>query len=183
MTIQTQKIAIEMLRICETVNLPKHYATDISIDVFCIINSNADQFVWLLRDNGSSILPVEQGAEPITITYYIEGIGRDSSAKTFLIDSRTCAIKEIPLTQATIIAHRPPMLDISAAPNLIMGQVQQVLEQGCNNRLWGVFNPPKSADQFSFSGWTQYFLENGNQPMIDFMRQAFSAICSEQAVA
>ena len=111
MTMQTQKIAIEMLRICETVNLPKHYATDISIDVFCIINSNADQFVWLLRDNGSSILPVEQGAEPITITYYIEGIGRDSSAKTFLIDSRTCTIKEIPLNQATPLRHTSCPLD------------------------------------------------------------------------
>ena len=183
MTIQTQKIATEMLRICEAVNLPKHYATDISIDVFCIINSNADQFVWLLRDNGSSILPVEQGAEPITITYYIEGIGRDSSAKTFLIDSRTCTIEKIPLTHATIIARRPPALDISAAPSLIMSQVQQVLEQGCNNRLWGVFNPPKSVDQFSFTGWTRYFLENGNQPMIDFMHHATSAICTEQAVA
>lgn len=183
MTIQTQKIATEMLRICEVENLPKSYATDISIDVFCIINSNADQFVWLLRDNGSSILPVEQGAEPVTITYYIEGIGRDSSAKTFLIDSRACTIENIPLTQATIIARRPPVLDISAAPNLIMGQVHQVLEQGCNNRLWGVFNPPKSVDQFSFTGWTRYFVENENQPMIDFMHQATSAICSEQAVA
>lgn len=183
MTIQTQKIATEMLRICEAVNLPKHYATDISIDVFCIINSNADQFVWLLRNNGSSILPVEQGAEPITITYYIEGIGRDSSAKTFLIDSRTCTIEKIPLTSATIIACRPPALDISAAPSLIMSQVQQVLEQGCNNRLWGVFNPLKSVDQFSFEGWTRYFLEHENQPMIDFMHQATLAICSEPAVA
>lgn len=183
MTMQTQKIAIEMLRICETVNLPKHYATDISIDVFCIINSNAEQFVWLLRNNGSSILPVEQGADPVAITYYLESIGRDSSAKTFLIDSGNCTIKEIPLNQATTIAYLPPKLDTSAAPNSIMGQVQKVLEQGCNNRLWGVFNPPKSADQFSFSGWTQYFLEHGNQPMIDFMRKAFSAIYSDLAVA
>ena len=171
-----QKLVAQMLRISEAINLPKHYHNDLSIDVATILNSEATQFVWLLRTHGSCILPVGQGAHPIHITYYLSGTGRDSSSKCYLIDCTTCTVQEISIAKAILLSNYPPEIGNSRCLETIRFRVNAILNEGCNRALWGVFSPPQSAEQFNWEGWLSYFAEQKNQPMTEFMQKAISAI-------
>jgi hypothetical protein len=52
-------------------------------------------------------------------------------------------------------------------------QVTQVLERGCELRIWGLFESPNSVSAVGgWKEWQAYFSSTGNRLMADFMGKA-----------
>src|SRR5690554_3748626 len=75
-----EAIAHNLLATTERVGLPKHYQQDLALDLELINTYNTD-FIWVLRESGTAILPLKRGHLPIHITYWLH----EPEVKAFLI--------------------------------------------------------------------------------------------------
>jgi len=169
------KIAIIdlMLKESQNQNLPKFYKEDLEIDKDQIMEGNSDQYIWCLREAGTQIFPVGIGAIPEIIEFYAVGGGISQSNKFYLIDMKKISIQEISANEVERYSRKVPDLNSNTIESVIEN-INEVLSNGVNLKLWGVFSYPVSVNQHTYSEWLNEFKYLKNKPMQMFMEKAIA---------
>lgn len=67
--------------------------------------SPGQRFLWCLRRTGTQLFPLDGSHDPIWITYYIQGSGRDKAARFYVLDFGPDTVTEIPVSKALRLAN------------------------------------------------------------------------------
>jgi len=170
-----ERIALQMLSCCNDQAMPQHYAVDVSDDLALLNTIPAQNFVWLIREHGTNLLPVGMGVDPIHIEYYLKAVSRRA---VFLITTDAVSgehITPISPKAALELIYQQPALSL-ASPVEVWDQVRKVLETGIQHGWWSMFYPPKNVHEHEgIKGWLEYFTQSRNPVMQDFLRKARAA--------
>lgn len=154
--------------------LPKFFQGDLDIDFEHIRSGVSTRFVWLLRESGTQLGPIGVGYNPGMVMPHIEEL-RSSSTKFYVIDILNVTVTETKDSVISEMINRPPALMAEGAEDIIM-KARETLSKGVQHKLWGLFEQPKSVDEYTLAGWLQYFTYHRNSPMEQFMRNVMTKL-------
>ena len=165
------KLHLRMLGLAKTHHLPVAYKEDLDDDLRILKNFKGKCFVWLLRTNGSTLVPIGVGADPIHITHWLFS-NHGQRILAFQVDSKLGTIEKITFTQAEKLIQQLP-LEISTlfSPKDTTDGIAKVLEDGLSGGVWGVFSSP-NIGSYDWEKWRTYFATSGNDLMKSFMDKA-----------
>jgi len=180
------KLHSKMLGLASVHHLPEINQSDLEDDLRILEVFNKCRFIWLLRTCGSTLVPIEIGADPIHITHWLFG-GHGQSIHVFLVDTDNGSVEKITFAQAEKLIQKPP-LEINTSMSLEETKkcVSQTLRDGVSKGVWGVFNAPK-IQLNDWERWRSYFSNSGNWLMKSLMDKAIRRVAvltsKEQQVA
>jgi hypothetical protein len=168
-------IRANMKKAMDSNRLPKAYTGDFGLDLDLLraVADDCTHAVWLLRDCGTVLVPLNLGIDPVYITYWLWG-NHDQTVKAYLLHLEIGLVEPITFDRAESLVNRPPAhIQATDSSEAIYQAVNDVLERGCRLRVWGVFNPPESVESIGgWQAWQAYFSNSGNRLMADFMGKA-----------
>ncbi len=162
-----------MQDIAANLELPVSNQGDLNTDLKLLTRYKDDNLVWLLRTNGTVLIPCQLGVDPGYITHWLWG-SHGQKVVPFLINIKTGLVEEISFEKAEHLITQPPSnLNLDLSSKYLTNKVNSVLEKGCDLRIWGVFESPKSiSDIGSWTEWQAYFSTTGNRLMADYIGKA-----------
>ncbi|EGR3956544.1 hypothetical protein DDN39_01120 [Vibrio cholerae] len=168
-----EKMKAEMLNLSQKLKLPEVYAGDVEQDLTLIEQFSGYQMLWVLRTCGSALIPLKAGVHPVHVTHWIWG-NSGQQIFVFHVNTQHGTIEKVDFEEAErLIMQQPCHLSSSMKREEIISYVDRVLSNGCNLRIWGVFDSPKhSCSVGGWSQWQQYFRSSGNHLMADFIGKA-----------
>ncbi|PLC59190.1 hypothetical protein CIK00_02700 [Photobacterium carnosum] len=100
-------LVIKMQQLSDSIALPKYYKDDIALD-FKILKKYGlgKKYVWLLRESGCLLFPLEIGANTHFIDMYMKG---DKTARYFLVDTSKDDLVEITPNEVTPLINKAPI--------------------------------------------------------------------------
>lgn len=168
-----ERVKAAMLNISQSLSLPQHYPDDLSKDLESLSNSQECKWLWLLRTCGTVLVPLHVGVDPVYINYWLHE-NHGQKVECFVVDSKKGFVTQVTFNEAEkLIEQSPKALHSSMSQEQLVDAVHSVLEHGCKQGLWGVFESPNSIDAFgSWQKWQAYFRSVENGVMADFMVKA-----------
>lgn len=174
---QSNQLKSAMLALTQERGLPEFYQSDVEMDVESLDRFNGHKLIWLLRTNGTVLVPIEVGAHTGYIDYWYQA-PHGQKVEAYLVDTSKGTIEAIDQATAQELNQRPPCdFPLSGVGDLeaIAGKVNAVLERGCNLKLWGLFDTPTSVESIGgWPEWRDYFSRTGNTVMLTFISKAMS---------
>jgi hypothetical protein len=160
-----------MLSVAKSHGLPEHFKEDLTQDLH-ILNKYKDcEFVWLLRTSGSALLPLMVGADPYHISHWLHS-DHDDKKELFFVHPKKDLIKHITVKHSEKLICVPPS-KLSSFMTLtdLHNEVCQVIKNGLNKGVWGIFEEPKiKSDDWSLC--KNYYSSTGNHLMETYMLKA-----------
>lgn len=155
-----------MKDLAKSFNLPVLHPADVDDDLKILTKYGSIQYVWMLRDAGTVLLPLSRGVDVDYFHQYAH-----LSEKILLLDLAKEEIKLIDPEKAIELGNRDPLADQILSSNLeaFENQVNTVLEY----RHWGVFYPPQ-MNVFHWDQWLEYFKKQTNHLMIRFIERVIA---------
>lgn len=143
------------------IELPVNYKSDIEID-FEILNKYGNiKYIWMLRENGSLLFPLQVGASEFHLKYYLE---RDRTARFFHITSiHNQLFKELKHHEVLkLIAEEPIRFsEINTREHLIKS-VALLLSD--TNVVSAAFDTPKyGSEAMYWHDWKNWFSRTNPQ--------------------
>lgn len=131
------------------------------------------QFVWLLYDQGSSLIPLNQGFDP-NEAYAI--MDNSQECICFHIHTTDFSINKISRVYLEELLFLPPLIN-SRAP--VLNQVFTFIQEGFSRQKWGLY-ASESVDITSIESLKKFFLKQNVQPMLSYLRDASRKLEIEQ---
>ena len=160
--------------------------SDLDDDLRILKEFNQCRFIWLLRTCGSTLVPIEIGADPIHITHWLFG-SHGQSIHAFLVDTDNSSVEKITFAKAEKLIQKSPLeINISMTLEETRKSVLQTLRNGVSKGVWGVFSSPR-VQLNDWEKWRSYFSNSGNWLMKSLMDKAIRRVAllasKEQKVA
>lgn len=177
-----ERIKATMLNISQSLSLPQHYSEDLSKDLESLSSSEEGKWLWLLRTCGTVLVPLNVGVDPIYINYWLNE-NHGQKIECFVVNSQKGFVTQATFKEAEKLIEQPPkVLNSSMSQEQLMDAVHSVLEHGCKQGLWGVFESPTSKEALgSWQKWQSYFRSSENGVMTDFMAKAIRFARAKQS--
>lgn len=174
-SLQLQRVQTAMKSVAESLKLPKHSQGDLAEDLESLDRFNGTNLIWLLRTNGSVLVPTHYGVDPTYVTHWLWG-NHGQEVIPFIIGNGV--VERCSLDAADKLIHEPPFnITLTMPPEELIAAVDSVLENGCTQRIWGVFASPESISTIGgWNDWQNYFASTGNRLMSDFLGKAIRYI-------
>lgn len=174
---RVNRIIGAMKSVSDSLKLPEAYRGDLELDHQGLSLFDGCDFVWLLRTNGTVLVPINLGIDPVYITYWLWG-NHGQDVVPFLVSAETGMIEKITFERAErLIMQAPCELSSMMSNQQLTKAVQTVLERGCELKIWGMFESPSSVSTIGgWSDWQSYFASSGNRMMAEFMGKALRYI-------
>lgn len=170
-----------MKTMSQTLGLPEYYRTDLTMDFETLGKSPGGKWLWLLRTCGTVLVPLYSGVHPVNVKYWLDS-NHDQTVVCFLVDCEQKLVSQITSAEADKLVDLPPrVLTAGMSVQELRDSVQSVLEHGCANGLWGIFESPSSIESIgSWQDWLSYFRSMNNDVMSDFMAKAVRIAANKQ---
>ncbi|MFC6674308.1 hypothetical protein [Marinobacterium aestuariivivens] len=167
------RIKATMETVAASLKLPEYYRNDLAMDFDSLNRFNGTKLVWLLRTCGTVLVPAKLGVDPGYITHWLWG-NHGQEVVPFIVDTQTGIVEKTTFEKAEkLIMEQPCNLSSAMPREALIEQVNAVLERGCEQRIWGVFESPNSVPAVGgWSEWQAYFSSTGNRLMADFLGRA-----------
>lgn len=167
------RIKAAMANVANSLKLPEHYQNDLSIDFDNVDRFKGAKLVWLLRTCGTVLVPARLGVDPGYVTHWLWG-NHGQEIVPFIVDTQSGLVEKTTFEKAEKLILEPPChLNSAMSPEKLTSEVNAVLERGCEQRLWGIFESPNTVASIGdWNEWRSYFSSTGNQLMADFMGKA-----------
>lgn len=171
--IHIERIKTTMKNASDSHKLPEFYRDDLSLDFDSLERFSGTKLIWLLRSCGTVLVPARLGVDPGYITHWLWG-SHGQKIVPFIVDPQAGSVEMITFEEAEQLIMQPPCSLSSGMSSMELAEaVNGVLERGCEQRIWGVFNSPVSVSSIgSWSEWQSYFSNTGNRLMADFIGKA-----------
>jgi len=162
-----------MISLSEDFKLPQYPQSDLDFDFEAIEQFDGLKLIWLLRTDGTVLVPIQMGVNPIDISYWLWST-HGQKVIPFLIDTTTGLIEKIDFEQAEkLIMKMPCVLSVFQDKQGIINHVNDVLKKGAKLHIWGAFKPLEIANfEESWKEWQDHFFSIGNRLMFNFMEKA-----------
>jgi len=162
-----------MQDIAADLELPVNYQSDLHTDFKLLTKYKDENLIWLLRTHGTVLIPSQLGVDPGYLTHWLWG-SHGQKVVPFLIDTKTGLVEKISFEEAENLIMKPPSnLSLEPSRKCLTYKVNNVLEKGCDLRIWGMFETPKSiSDIGNWTEWQAYFSTTGNRLMADYIGKA-----------
>ena len=172
-----------MVSISQSLGLPEHYPEDMTKDLQSLSDSKGGKWLWLLQTSGTVLVPLQVGVHPTYVNYWLHS-NHGQRIVCFVVDSRKGMVTQTTFSEAEkLIGRVPKTLYSSMSQEELVDAVHSVLEQGCERKLWGMFDSPESIDAFgTWQKWQTYFRSMENDVMADFMAKAVRFAQSKQTL-
>lgn len=157
----------------EKLNLPVHYKDDVLCDLRILQKYGNIKYVWMLRESGSLLFPLEVGANSQYFTYYIQN---DSTARYFFLDGfNSAGLTELKKDAVTRLIEKPPF-DFSTItePSVLVDRVMNLLKDTTvTSSIFEtpVFNPEPS----NWEQWLNWFTGK-NKIMENIMQRSIKML-------
>lgn len=125
-------------------------------------------FIWVLRENGTVLVPLYRGFNPSLITY----IAKKRGNRFFLIKSNG-EITQIEAAKAVELISIPPFRVTAYSDDALAAQVTKLLSTPRLNSSVFTCNHLKFDD---FTGWHDWFVSNKNNLMAGLMAQVVTRL-------
>lgn len=170
---QIDRIKATMENVAASLKLPELYQNDLEADLESLNRFNGTKLVWLLRTCGTVLVPAQLGVDPGYITHWLWG-NHGQDVVPFIVDTSTGLVEKTTFEKAEKLIMQPPCnISSTMSREQLTEQVTQVLERGCELRIWGLFESPNSVSAVGgWKEWQAYFSSTGNRLMADFMGKA-----------
>lgn len=155
---QMKELAIEL-------SLPKLHAEDLDVDL-CILQKYKDhEYVWLLREAGTILLPLKIGVDYHLFEHYTP-----RSSELFHIDASGETITSITVDRVLELGKLKPLCDTLWSTDV--DQFDTQVETLLGYRHWnGPFTTPEIPTN-QWGDWLKYFRDIDQTVMIEFMENA-----------
>lgn len=142
-------------------DLPKHYRGDLALDANTIANyPKGTKFLWVLRENGTVLMPLNIGVDEQTVLYWLDGIGGD-------------------MRYFHIVGENIREITDKNVRELVIQLPRDFSEEGVNRilsfRHWGIFHPPQfPAVRSSWGDWLKWFRNHEIKIMARYLEGAIN---------
>lgn len=158
-----------MQAVSDEIGYPRHFKSDLDVDFNLVEKYHGSQMIWLLREHGTVMVPLKMGVDPVMITGWME----KGNTFPFLVDTSSGEVTPLSAQEAIEVVNKPPIeLNREASKENLIEKVNGILEKGCENGIWGLFQKPIFDEFETWSAWLAYFRSTNNAVMIDFMAKA-----------
>ncbi|RYY74623.1 MAG: hypothetical protein EOO52_13745 [Gammaproteobacteria bacterium] len=163
-----------LLGLASTYALPKVDAV-VELDILKTRLSEypRNEFVWLLHDKGSLLIPLYQGFDPNEAYLVLDNC---NECVCFHIQTADFSIVKISRVFMEELLFMPPVLN---ARRPVASQVDAFIKDGIFRQKWGLY----ALSEFDMSNWdslNQFFLKQNIQPMLSYLREASRRFNVEQ---
>lgn len=164
----------KLVEIAKSKSMPEIYCSDIEMDLGILNKFTDKSFVWVLRDSGTTLLPLGIGVDPGYLVPYADQQSKSKTTKIFFyhIDFNG-DVKLIDHKEALSLINKKPSFLGASTIEEIIDQTNAVLSFGKDFGIWGIFNKPKFEIR-DWKSWHKFFRSAGNQPMTEFLDEAFA---------
>lgn len=168
-----ESIKQKMTAIADQHKLESTQLENFHIDLAQIARYDGLTIVWLLRKNGTNLVPTKIGVAPTYVTHWLWGSDR-LDVIPFKIDTLSGEVERIDHdTAEKLIMALPCNLTLLTSIEDHKVMVNKVLENGCVMRIWGIFDSPTSIESVgNWQQWQDYFRSINNWLMAGFMGRA-----------
>lgn len=169
------RIQATMKQVAAIRKLPKHNRGDLEVDMDyeSLSRFYGSKLVWILRTNGSVLVPAHLGVDPCYVTYWLWG-NHGQEVITLIVDTLSGVVEKVTYEEAEKLIMEPPChISTDLTAEALVKKIDAVLARGCKEQIWGIFNSPSSIQAIgSWHEWQRYFQQIGNQPMANLMGKA-----------
>lgn len=118
------------------------------------------QYIWILRDNGTCLIPLYEGIDPVHVENWSEGIFYHA------VEDK---LNSIPKEMAISLIKEPPfsLKSCTSLPILVDKMDRLLGSPWSQNEIFTLNND--STNVASWESWKRSFNESGNQLMVDFI--------------
>lgn len=118
------------------------------------------QYIWILRDNGTCLIPLYEGIDPVHVENWSEGIFYHA------VEDK---LNSIPKEMAISLIKEPPfsLKSCTSLPILVDKMDRLLGSPWSQNEIFSLNND--STNAASWESWKKAFNESGNQLMVDFI--------------
>lgn len=131
------------------------------------------QFVWLLYEKGSSLIPLNQGFDP-NEAYAI--MDNSQECICFHIQTTDFSINKISRVYLEELLFLPPLINPRTS---VQTQVDTFIRDGFARQKWGLYATEK-LDITSWECLRKFFFQQNVQPMLAYLREAERRLGLEQ---
>lgn len=172
-----------ILKLSCNLHLPSSNEEDLQRDSQILNNFSGCDFVWLLREKGTTLLPLKIGANPDHITYFVEG-DRAQVMHAFHFKSQSGAVEKISLSEAERLVYQSPTeISLTMTLDKLVAEVDAVLTRGKQFRLWGNSHSAIYQEDVSWSEWKAFFEAHHNSVMLNLMARALQYLSEHKRAA
>lgn len=137
-----------------------HYQSDLEVDKIILEAYPNSEFVWVLRECGTAMIPLYKGVDSTHITYWV----KEEKSKFFHL-TRT-EIKEISRENASFLAEKPPFNPaLCDDAETLLEMVNAVLSDGHERGWW-------ESNGKSWAEMENKFSNSSNKVMAKFLFDA-----------
>ncbi|WP_345860787.1 hypothetical protein [Shewanella algae] len=130
------------------------------------ISEPTSEFVWVLRDYGTGLIPLYSGINPLFLG--------DKEQETKYCHIHGEEVEEIEYAKAKLLISKPPF----SLKHMSMGQITDSMHKLLSN-TWmqteSFHTNLCSTDISSWASWREIFNDNGNEMMVSFMTKVIDA--------
>lgn len=142
--------------------MPKFFLGDLDIDHNILRKYDGRQFIWLVREAGTCLIPLRSGYPETTVAFYL------SYGPAYLVDPDKGLIEQLTKEKALELIKLPP-LDVTLfdSAETLISKVTDCIEKW---DAW-LFNRP-NIDSSNWSAWVDFCESSENFVMADFVLKA-----------
>jgi hypothetical protein len=167
--LNAKEIINKMNELSNQFNMPTAYKEDLNIDYSIIkqaeTQSNSTEYVWILRQNGTCLIPLYCGANPVHVTAWENSEHRyfhiaGSSVNQINYEFALSLANEYPFnpSKVTSMAQLMDAMDVLLSGSVVQSSAFEVVHLTSSVRSW--------------SEWHRWFDSTSNTMMAEFMVKA-----------
>ena len=170
---QVAKSHANMMVVADGESLPRFYKDDLTGHQKTMDSYPQSEFLWLLRVEGSVMVPIKRGIHPAYVTEYL---GR---GPCFLVNPSSDRIEAVSKDTAFTLIHEPPAeLRQCQTVDELIDVVSKTLSE------WEVFierHPDVSVLPVDWPKWLGHFEQADNNVMVRFLTDATNLLIKKKS--
>jgi hypothetical protein len=148
----------------EKTGWPVNHRGDIESDEMLLKRSALEtphrEYIWILRDRGTCLIPLFEGIDPVHVENWSEGLFYHA------IDDK---LNSIPKAMAFSLIQEPPfnIKSCTSLPFLVDKMMRLLDSPWSRNEMFSLNND--NTNEASWGAWKNAFDESGNKLMVEFI--------------
>lgn len=161
-----------MLSVANKQALPQYFHDDLEGHQATMTTYPHSKFLWMLRENGSIVVPIKKGLDLAYVTEYVD------QGPVYLITPNADRIEALSKERAIEIFSEPPVdLQKCATVVSVVSAVQVVLREW---EGYATHNADMTAMPSDWHKWVAYFEYAGNYLMSSFLVDALNRLIEKK---
>jgi hypothetical protein len=155
--------------LAQSLSLPETHQFDVETDLSILKGYGEVNYIWVLRTEGTTLLPLKLGVNPLSLTKWF-----NNKDRIFFLNVKDDIVTEINEEKAASLINEKP-LNIDEWPDDI-DSLDRKVKAVLGYRHWGIFlTPDYPLDDWGV--WLGYFRTTKNQLMSNFIEKALDHKC------